>query len=54
MEVYKLAPNSSYEFRIWANNILGAGEIVTTNTTTLPETSEDGKKNKMKKRSTIK
>lgn len=40
--MYKLAPNSSYEFRIWANNALGAGEIVITNVTTLPETSEDG------------
>ncbi|KAH8275089.1 hypothetical protein KR018_011344, partial [Drosophila ironensis] len=41
MEVYRLAPNTTYEFRIWANNELGSGEIVTTNVTTLPETKEE-------------
>jgi len=42
MEVYRLAPNTTYEFRIWANNELGSGEVVTTNVTTLPETKEEG------------
>ncbi|XP_055914207.1 uncharacterized protein LOC129947602 [Eupeodes corollae] len=41
MEVYRLEPNTTYEFRIWANNHLGAGEIVTTNVTTLSETKEE-------------
>lgn len=41
MEVYRLEPNTTYEFRIWANNHLGAGEIVTTNVTTLTETKEE-------------
>lgn len=43
MEVYRLAPNTAYEFRIWANNELGSGDVVTTNVTTLPETKEEGK-----------
>lgn len=43
MEVYRLEPNTTYEFRIWANNQLGSGEVVTTNVTTLPETKEEGK-----------
>ncbi|KAM8718951.1 hypothetical protein ACLKA7_011626 [Drosophila subpalustris] len=41
MEVYRLAPNTTYEFRIWANNEMGSGEVVTTNVTTLPETKEE-------------
>ncbi|KAH8342288.1 hypothetical protein KR084_004171, partial [Drosophila pseudotakahashii] len=41
MEVYRLAPNTTYEFRIWANNELGSGEVVTTTVTTLPETKEE-------------
>ncbi|XP_023166025.1 uncharacterized protein LOC111596165 [Drosophila hydei] len=41
MEVYRLAPNTTYEFRIWANNELGSGAVVTTNVTTLPETKEE-------------
>ncbi|XP_037932149.1 contactin-1a [Teleopsis dalmanni] len=41
MEVYHLEPNTTYEFRIWANNVLGSGEVVTTNVTTLPETKEE-------------
>ncbi|XP_067642147.1 contactin-2 isoform X2 [Eurosta solidaginis] len=41
MEVYRLEPNTTYEFRIWANNQLGNGEVVTTNVTTLPETKEE-------------
>lgn len=44
MEVYRLAPNTTYEFRIWANNELGSGTVVTTNVTTLPETKEEGKR----------
>ncbi|XP_059223846.1 myosin-G heavy chain isoform X3 [Stomoxys calcitrans] len=41
MEVYRLEPNTTYEFRMWANNHLGSGEVVTTNVTTLPETKEE-------------
>uniref|UniRef100_A0A1A9W8P3 Fibronectin type-III domain-containing protein n=1 Tax=Glossina brevipalpis TaxID=37001 RepID=A0A1A9W8P3_9MUSC len=41
MEVYRLEPNTTYEFRIWANNQLGSGEVITTNVTTLPETKEE-------------
>lgn len=42
MEVYRLEPNTTYEFRLWANNQLGSGEMVTTNVTTLSETKEEG------------
>lgn len=42
MEVYRLEPNTTYEFRLWANNQLGSGDIVTTNVTTLSETKEEG------------
>lgn len=42
MEVYHLTPNTTYEFRIWGNNYLGAGEIVNTIITTLPEIGDEG------------
>lgn len=42
MEVYRLEPNTTYEFRLWANNQLGSGDVVTTNVTTLSETKEEG------------
>lgn len=42
MEVYHLIPNTTYEFRIWGNNYLGAGEIVNTIITTLPEIGDEG------------
>ncbi|XP_037026614.1 contactin-2 [Bradysia coprophila] len=41
MEVYHLTPNTTYEFRIWGNNLLGAGEIVNTFITTLPEIGDE-------------
>ncbi|XP_055632165.1 uncharacterized protein LOC129772199 [Toxorhynchites rutilus septentrionalis] len=40
LEIYHLIPNTTYEFRIWANNALGAGEIVTTTATTSPDMEE--------------
>lgn len=42
MEIYHLRPNTTYEFRIWGNNYLGAGEIVSTKVTTLPEIGDVG------------
>lgn len=36
-------PNTSYEFRIWANNILGAGEISYTTATTLDKLTDESK-----------
>lgn len=41
-EVYHLKPNTTYEFRIWANNYLGAGEIASTTATTLDQISDKG------------
>lgn len=43
LEIYHLVPNTTYEFRIWANNHLGAGEIVTIQGTTSPIFEEKGK-----------
>lgn len=40
LEIYHLIPNTTYEFRIWANNALGAGEIVTITATTTPDMEE--------------
>ncbi|XP_055297286.1 uncharacterized protein LOC129565929 [Sitodiplosis mosellana] len=40
-EVYHLIPNTTYEFRLWANNYLGAGEAVTTSATTLGQLSDE-------------
>lgn len=42
-EVYHLKPNTTYEFRIWANNYLGAGEIAYTMATTLSQLTDKGK-----------
>lgn len=41
-EVYHLKPNTTYEFRIWANNLLGAGEMSYTTATTLSQLSDQG------------
>lgn len=41
-EVYHLTPNTTYEFRLWANNFLGAGEAVTTSATTLGQLTDGG------------
>lgn len=46
LEVYHLLPNTSYEFRIWANNYLGAGEIAYTTATTLDKLSDESKSTK--------
>uniref|UniRef100_A0A4Y0AX05 Ig-like domain-containing protein n=1 Tax=Anopheles funestus TaxID=62324 RepID=A0A4Y0AX05_ANOFN len=40
LEIYHLIPNTTYEFRIWGNNQLGAGEIVTILATTQPRMEE--------------
>lgn len=37
-----MLPNTTYEFRIWANNFIGPGEIVSTIVTTLPEIGDEG------------
>lgn len=42
-EVYHLIPNTTYEFRLWANNLLGSGEIVSTSATTLSQLSDESK-----------
>lgn len=38
--MYHLTPNTTYEFRIWANNYLGTGEIAETSGTTLSQLSD--------------
>lgn len=43
LEVYHLKPNTSYQFRIWANNDVGAGEICTIGARTVEPTQEKGK-----------
>ncbi|GAB0096816.1 uncharacterized protein DMENIID0001_123840 [Sergentomyia squamirostris] len=40
LEVYHLIPNTSYEFRIWANNHLGSGEKATVTGTTKSQWEE--------------
>lgn len=42
-EIFHLIPNTTYEFRLWANNYLGAGEIVITSATTLGQLSDESK-----------
>lgn len=42
LEVYHLRPNTSYEFRIWANNEVGAGDIYTISARTIEPTQEKG------------
>jgi hypothetical protein len=43
LEIYHLLPNTTYQFRIWANNHLGAGEVVTISGLTSPDILEKGK-----------
>jgi len=43
LEVYHLKPNTSYQFRIWANNEVGAGEKFMTEARTVAPTEEKGK-----------
>ncbi|KAL7033170.1 hypothetical protein ACKWTF_007495 [Chironomus riparius] len=40
LEVYHLVPNTSYQFRIWASNEVGSGEIYTIGARTVPPTEE--------------
>ena len=40
-----LQPNTSYQFRIWANNEVGAGEMKFTYARTKPPVEEKGKMN---------
>lgn len=42
LEVYHLRPNTSYQFRIWANNEVGAGEKFMTEARTVAPTEEKG------------
>lgn len=44
LEVYHLNPNTTYQFRIWANNDVGAGEPCIISATTLKPTLEEGKR----------
>lgn len=42
LEVYHLKPNTSYQFRIWATNEVGAGEVSTITAKTIEPTQEKG------------
>jgi hypothetical protein len=42
LEVYHLSPNTTYQFRIYANNEVGAGEPCMISATTLKPTQEEG------------
>lgn len=42
LEVFHLLPNTSYQFRIWANNELGAGDMYTVTSRTIAPTQEKG------------
>lgn len=42
LEVYHLKPNTSYQFRMWATNEAGAGEISTITARTVEPTQEKG------------
>lgn len=43
LEIFHLTPNTTYEFRIWGNNKLGAGEKAIITATTSSKTEEKGK-----------
>lgn len=43
IDVYRLSPNSTYMFRIWATNQLGDGEITEIEGTTTHDSQEIGK-----------
>jgi len=42
LEVYHLVPNTSYQFRIWASNEVGSGEMYTIGARTVAPTEEKG------------
>lgn len=42
LEVYHLKPNTSYQFRIWANNEVGSGLVSTITARTVEPTQEKG------------
>lgn len=42
LEIYHLKPNTSYQFRIWATNEAGAGEIAMINARTVEPVQEKG------------
>lgn len=42
LEVYHLTPNTSYQFRIWATNEVGPGEVSTITARTVEPTQEKG------------
>lgn len=42
IDVYKLEPNTSYAFRVWATNQLGSGEITEVVAITKPIYTEQG------------
>jgi hypothetical protein len=42
LEVYHLKPNTSYEFRIWATNDVGPGEMCTITARTIEPVQEKG------------
>lgn len=42
IDVYRLDPNTTYVFKIWANNNLGPGEETVLEATTLHDTEEIG------------
>lgn len=42
LEVYHLKPNTSYQFRIWATNEVGPGEVSTITARTVEPTQEKG------------
>jgi hypothetical protein len=42
IDVYRLDPNTTYVFRIWANNELGPGEETVLEATTLHDIEEIG------------
>jgi hypothetical protein len=44
LEVYHLKPNTTYEFRIWANNEVGQGEMCTISARTIEPVQEKGLK----------
>lgn len=42
IDVYKLEPNSTYIFEVWASNELGEGEVVQVEATTHHDINEMG------------
>jgi hypothetical protein len=42
LEVYHLKPNTTYQFRMWANNEVGSGDVCTITARTVEPTQEKG------------